>query len=239
MDPASLFSMETMSAAMTNAPKSIPVLSNIVKLATDIRETTERVEVNRQQSERLSQRIDTLIGFLAERDFSGRLTDSMHLALNRFENFLQECLAFISTFLETTWFKRVVNNRDHEKKFLDLNRELTQYSNDLNFGIGLSNLKVIKDHPEESAHAAPKERPSQELSETEDNATYDPTRYEKPSPVRIFFLLFIKLLRSVCQTGLEKKPSNARKHSLRIWNLGIPVHSIQSVVRHVPTSDRF
>lgn len=158
MDPASLFSMETMSAAMTNAPKSIPVLSNIVKLATDIRETTERVDINRQQCERLSQRIDTLIGFLAERDFSGRLTESMHLALNRFETFLQECLTFISTFLETTWFKRIVNNRDHEKKFLDLNRELTQYSNDLNFGIGLSNLRTVKDHPEDNSTVASKVR---------------------------------------------------------------------------------
>lgn len=158
MDPASFFSMETMSAAMTNAPKSIPVLSNIVKLAADIRETTERVEVNKKQCERLSERIDTLIGFLAERDYSGCLKDSMHLALHRFETFLQECLEFISTFLETTWFKRIVNNKDHERKFLDLHRELTQYSNDLNFGIGLSNINAAKKHTEDDSNVISKVR---------------------------------------------------------------------------------
>lgn len=135
--------METVSAAMTNAPKSIPVLGGIVKLATDIRETTERVDVNKQQCQRLSERIDTLIGFLAERDFSTSFTDSMHVALKRFEIFLRECLEFISTFLETTWFKRIINNKDHEKKFLDLNRELTQYSNDLNFGMALNNIQRV------------------------------------------------------------------------------------------------
>ena len=132
---AGLLPAETISVAMTAAPKAIPVLSGIIKLSTDIRETTERVAANKDQCQQLSERIDTLIGFLAERDFSVSLNEAMHTALNRFESFLRRCLEFISTFLEASWMKRIMNNKDYEKKFLDLHRELTQYSNDLNFGI--------------------------------------------------------------------------------------------------------
>ena len=144
MNPSSLFSLDLMSVAMTSVPKSIPVLSGIYKLSTDIRETTERVEVNQKQCQQLSERIDTLIGFLAQRDLSSCLSEAMHIALHRFETFLRQCLEFISTFAEISWFKRIINNKDHERKFQDLNRELTQYSNDLNFGIGLSNMQVNK-----------------------------------------------------------------------------------------------
>ncbi|CAF1308996.1 unnamed protein product [Adineta steineri] len=140
--------METVSVAMTAAPKSLPILSTIFKLSTDIRETSERVETNKSQCEQLSERIDTLIGFLAERDLSRCLNEAMHIALNRFEAFLRRCLEYISTFLETGWFKRIVNNKDFEKKFQDLNRELTQYSNDLNFGIGLNNMQSTKKQEE-------------------------------------------------------------------------------------------
>jgi uncharacterized protein (DUF2225 family) len=134
--------MDTISVALTSAPKAVPVLSNIFKLSTDIRETTQRVEANKGQCEKLSERIDTLIGFLAQRDLSNSLNEAMHMALCRFEAFLRRCLEFISTFLEASWFKRIINNKDYEKKFQDLNRELTQYSNDLNFGIGLSNMQM-------------------------------------------------------------------------------------------------
>ena len=144
MDPASLFSRETMSVAMTHVPKSVPILGGIYKLATDIQETTQRVAVNQKQSEQLSERIDTLVGFLAQRDFSEQLSEAMHIALHRFESFLRQCLEFIETFVETSWFKRVIGNKEHERKFVDLNRELTQYSNDLNFGIGLSNMPKQK-----------------------------------------------------------------------------------------------
>ncbi|CAF1121877.1 unnamed protein product [Adineta ricciae] len=141
--------LETLSVAATTVPKSVPVLSNIFKISTDIRETTERVETNKTQCMQLSERIDTLIGFLAQRDLSERLNEALHIALHRFETFLQRCLEFISTFLETSWLKRVVNNKDYERKFQDLNRELTQYSNDLNFGIGLSNMKIKKIHQDD------------------------------------------------------------------------------------------
>ncbi|CAF0871686.1 unnamed protein product [Rotaria sp. Silwood1] len=140
MDLASSSTMSTISVALTTVPQSIPVLSSIYKISTDIRETTQRVQVNKQQCEQLSERIDTLIGFLAQRDLSHCLNQAMHRALYRLETFLRQCLEFISTFIEASWFKRLINNKDYEKKFLDLNRELTQYSNDLNFGIGLSNL---------------------------------------------------------------------------------------------------
>ncbi|CAF3620375.1 unnamed protein product [Rotaria sordida] len=145
MDMPGSSAMDTISVAMTSLPKSIPVLSNIYKLSTDIRETAERVEVNKQQCGQLSERIDILIGFLAQRDLSDCLNEAMHRALHRFETFLRQCLDFISTFIEASWFKRIVNNKDYEKKFLDLNRELTQYSNDLNFGIGLSNIQKNKE----------------------------------------------------------------------------------------------
>jgi hypothetical protein len=140
--------METISVALTSAPKSIPVLNGIFKLATDIRETTERVGANKNQCEQLSERIDTLIGFLAQRDFSNSLNEALHIALHRFEAFLRRCLEFISIFLEASWFKRVINNKDYERKFQDLNRELTQYSNDLNFGIGLNNMQMDKKQDE-------------------------------------------------------------------------------------------
>ncbi|UJR17053.1 hypothetical protein I4U23_003950 [Adineta vaga] len=136
--------METLSVAMTSVPKSVPILSGIYKLSADIRETSERVETNKTQCQQLSERIDTLIGFLAQRDLSECLNDAMHIALHRFETFLQRCLEYISTFLETTWLKRIVNNKDYERRFQDLNRELTQYANDLNFGIGLSNMQIKK-----------------------------------------------------------------------------------------------
>ncbi|CAF4158504.1 unnamed protein product [Rotaria sp. Silwood2] len=144
MDIATSSALDTISVALTAAPKSIPVLSNIYKLTTDIQETTQRVEVNKQQCEQLSERIDTLIGFLAQSDLSNCLNEAIHRALHRLETFLRQCLEFISTFIEASWFKRIVNNRDYEKKFLDLNRELTQYSNDLNFGLGLSNIPKNK-----------------------------------------------------------------------------------------------
>lgn len=140
MDAAFSSPLDTLSIAMSSAPKSLPVLSNIYKIATDIRETSQRVEINKQQSELLSERIDTIIGFLADRDLSACLNESLHKALNRFETFLRQCLEFISSFLETSWFKRITNSKEYEKKFLDLNRELTQYSNDINFGIGLMNM---------------------------------------------------------------------------------------------------
>ncbi|CAF3346232.1 unnamed protein product [Rotaria socialis] len=146
MDAPSTF--DTFSIAMTSVPKSLPILSNIYKIATDIRETTERVEINKKQCEQLSERIDTLIGFLAQRDLSKCLNEAMHKALNRFETFLLQCLEYISTFIEATWFKRIVGNKEYEKKFQDLNRELTQYSNDLNFGIGLNIMTVNKTHDE-------------------------------------------------------------------------------------------
>jgi hypothetical protein len=141
---ATLLPMETVSAAMTSVPKALPVLGHIFKLSTDIRETTERVAANKEQCEQLSERIDTLIRFLAERDLSSSLNEAMHMALRRFEAFLRRCFEFISTFLEASWFKRVMNNKDYEKKFQDLNRELTQYSNDLNFGIGWINMPTNK-----------------------------------------------------------------------------------------------
>ena len=144
MSASTLFPMETMSVAMTSVPKALPVLGHIFKLSTDIRETTERVGANKEQCEQLSERIDTLIGFLAERDLSNSLNEAMHMALRRFEAFLRRCLEFISTFLEATWFKRIINNKDYERKFQDLNRELTQYSNDLNFGMGWINMQSSK-----------------------------------------------------------------------------------------------
>ena len=145
---ATLLPVETISVALTNAPKSIPILNGIYKLATDIRETSERVSANKTQCEQLSERIDTMIGFLGQRDLSHNLNDAMHTALHRFETFLRRCLEFISTFVETSWFKRIVNNKDYEKKFQDLNRELTQYANDLNFGIGLGNMPMNKKEDE-------------------------------------------------------------------------------------------
>ena len=141
---STLLPMETISAAMTTVPKSLPVLSGIFKLSTDIQQTTQRVATNKEQCEQLSQRIDTLIGFLAERDLSNSLNEAMHMALRRFETFLRRCLEFISTFLEASWLKRILNNKDYERKFQDLNRELTQYSNDLNFGIGVTNIHTNK-----------------------------------------------------------------------------------------------
>jgi len=89
MAASTLFSMDTMSVVLTSAPKSIPVLNGIFKLGTDIRETTERVEANKNQCEQLSERIDTLIGFLAQRDLSNDLNEAMHIALRRFEAFLR------------------------------------------------------------------------------------------------------------------------------------------------------
>lgn len=169
MDPASLFSRETMSVAMTHLPKSVPILGGIYKLATDIQETTQRVAVNQKQSEQLSERIDTLVGFLAQRDFSEQLSEAMHIALQRFETFLRQCLEFIETFVETSWFKRVIGNKEHERKFVDLNRELTQYSNDLNFGIGLSNMpsqkKLEPDEKEDNRSRSPSQTNSHERRE--------------------------------------------------------------------------
>ena len=144
MAAATLLPMETISVALTNAPKSIPILNGIYKLATDIRETSERVSANKTQCEQLSERIDTIIGFLGQRDLSDSVNEAMHIALHRFETFLRRCLELITTFVGTSWFKRIVNNKDYEKKFQDLNRELTQYANDLNFGIGLGNMRMEK-----------------------------------------------------------------------------------------------
>ena len=47
-----------------------------------------------EQCEQLSERIDTLNGFLAERDLSTSLNEAMHMALRRFEAFLRRCLEF-------------------------------------------------------------------------------------------------------------------------------------------------
>lgn len=149
---STLLPMETMSAAMTTVPKALPVLGHIFKLSTEIQETTQRVAANKEQCEQLSERIDTLIGFLQQRDLSSSLNEAMHMALRRFEAFLRRCLEFISTFLEASWFKRIVNNKDYERKFQDLNRELTQYSNDLNFGIGWTNMKTSKN--QDGSHQA-------------------------------------------------------------------------------------
>lgn len=136
-----LFPVDTLSVAMTAAPKSIPVVSSIFKISTDIRETSQRVAANRDECQKLSERIDTIIGFLADGDVLHSLNATMHMALSRFESFLCRCLEFITTFIDTSWMRRIINNKDHEKKFQDLHRELTQYSNDLNFGIGIHSVK--------------------------------------------------------------------------------------------------
>ena len=251
--------LETLSVAATAVPKSVPVLSNIFKISTDIHETTERVETNKTQCTQLSERIDTLIGFLAQRDLSEHLNEALHIALHRFETFLQRCLEFISTFLETTWLKRVVNNKDYERKFQDLNRELTQYSNDLNFGIGLSNMKVKKveqdDEGEEQREVQTKDiaqdktkKNNKEQINIDDNLQIK-TNLKEPSmtirslPIRVnninvsssdngSFLL-------IDYTGACCECSANTEYHFRIWPMELWIQTIQSILRSVSTTSHF
>ena len=110
------FSADTISIAMTAAPKSIPVLNSIYSLAIDIRETSQRVKANKEDCEKLSERIETLIGFITQGDLSDGLNEPMQRALCRFEEFLGECLRFIDTFVEATRFRNIISSSSDEKK---------------------------------------------------------------------------------------------------------------------------
>lgn len=114
------------------------LISGVCNTADKIRDTAKRVKVNRYQCTRLSDRVDTIVGFLQSDKMNNQIpNNSLKIALEQFQKFLQRCLEFIKKFVKGGWLIRILRHQNYFHEFREFNEELSQHCQDLNFGLAL------------------------------------------------------------------------------------------------------
>jgi hypothetical protein len=124
----------------------IPVVGDlvvgIVNLAKKITDKVKEVKVNQRRCTTLSERINRTVAHLEAPGFHKTITTlggALKNTLERFESFLEDCLQYISLFVDMWWIKKFIYTRQHREQFEFYNEQLSYFVHELTMGINIKN----------------------------------------------------------------------------------------------------
>jgi hypothetical protein len=96
------------------------------------------MKVNKDQSQRLAVRVTKITTLLQGQDTAKWANPGVQVALEDFQQFLNQCEQFLETFRKNGWIARIRAHSNHAHKFAELNTDLDRHVQDLSFGLHIN-----------------------------------------------------------------------------------------------------
>ncbi|CAF0794758.1 unnamed protein product [Adineta steineri] len=118
----------------------VKVLPSIFKAAKTIYDISKQVKANKNQCQRLSERVQCVVAILKDGSLDDSNIASMEIALRSLEETLQESVNFVQEFTDSSIISRILHNSDHQDKFEELTTRLSYNAIDLHLALNINSI---------------------------------------------------------------------------------------------------
>ncbi|UJR17341.1 hypothetical protein I4U23_004236 [Adineta vaga] len=120
--------------------QAVKILPSIFKAAKTIYEISKQVKANKNQCQRLSERVQCVVAILKDGSIDDSDTVTMERALRTLADTLQESVEFVKEFTDSSIIGRFLHNSDFQQKFEELTIRLSNSAIDLNLALNISSI---------------------------------------------------------------------------------------------------
>lgn len=120
-----------------------PLLPSILVIVIKIIKKVEQVKINKRQCQTLLERIQIVTSYLQKPELLKRMQsndDPLNRTLENFQRFLEQCLNYISSFVDCSRIRKFISSSSHKEEFNYLNNQLQMYYSEVTLGINIKNL---------------------------------------------------------------------------------------------------